>query len=130
MSTTKERQLPDLSRCPCSGGTLDKLLQPAILAVLTEGPIHGYALVARIGAMPGFAGHKPDVSGVYRLLKGMERRALVVPAWDLSESGPAKKTYQITKEGRRCLRQWVRTLEKYHEGIAALLDIARRAAKK
>ena len=41
------------SDCPCSGGTLDKLVQPAILAALTEGPIHGYRLAERINEMIG-----------------------------------------------------------------------------
>ena len=55
-----------LSDCPCSGATLDKLVQPAILAALTEGPIHGYRLAERIKEMVGTCGDKPDVSGIYR----------------------------------------------------------------
>jgi hypothetical protein len=50
------------SDCPCSGVTLDKLVQPAILAALTEGPIHGYRLAERISEMAGLFGEKPDVS--------------------------------------------------------------------
>lgn len=130
MSATRVRPKQDLIGCPCTGETLDKLIQPAILAVLAEGPVHGYALAERIGAMPGFAGHKPDVSGVYRFLKAMQRKGLVVSAWDLSETGPAKKTYQLTEQGRQCLRRWVRTLEEYREGIAALLKTTRKAAKR
>jgi DNA-binding PadR family transcriptional regulator len=128
MSATRVRPEDELVGCPCTGKTLDKLIQPAILALLAEGPAHGYALAERIGAMPGFAGHKPDVSGVYRFLKAMQRKRLVVSAWDLSEAGPAKKTYQLTSDGRHCLRRWVRTLEEYREGIAALLKTARKAA--
>lgn len=44
-----------LTDCPCKGGTLDRLIQPAILAVLAEGPLHGYRLAARISEIPGFA---------------------------------------------------------------------------
>jgi DNA-binding PadR family transcriptional regulator len=110
--------------------TLDKLIQPALLAVLAEGPLHGYGLAERIGSLPGLSGEKPDVSGVYRFLKTMERKGLVVSTWDTSAAGPAKKTYQITAQGRRCLCRWVRTLEQYRRGITALLHTARRAAKK
>ena len=49
--------------CPCSGATLDKLVQPAILAALTEGPIHGYRLAERINEIVGMCGDKPDVLG-------------------------------------------------------------------
>jgi PadR family transcriptional regulator, regulatory protein PadR len=129
MSATSDRPKEELSGCPCTGGTLDKLIQPAILAVLAEGPAHGYRLAERIGAMPGFGGQKPDVSGIYRFLKGMERKGLVVSAWDLSESGPARKTYRIAPPGEKCLRRWVRTLEDYRKGLTALLKTARAAVK-
>jgi DNA-binding PadR family transcriptional regulator len=120
----------ELLECPCSGGTLDKLIQPAIFVVLAEGPVHGYRLAERIGEMPMFGGRKPDTSGVYRFLKGMEGKGLVASSWDTSESGPAKKCYRITPAGERCLRQWIKTLEEYREGITLLLRSARKAAAK
>jgi DNA-binding PadR family transcriptional regulator len=92
--------------------------------------MHGYGLAEHIGALPSFAGDKPDVSGVYRYLKAMERKGLVVSSWDLSESGPAKKTYQLTASGQQCLRRWVHTLEQYRDTITALLNTARKAAKR
>jgi DNA-binding PadR family transcriptional regulator len=116
-----------LDNCPCKGGTLDRLIQPAILVVLAEGPLHGYKLAERIGAMPGFIGQKPDVSGIYRFLKNMEAKQLVVSSWDLSATGPAKKAYQITEAGQSCLRAWAKTLEEYRDGITVLLKAARKA---
>jgi PadR family transcriptional regulator, regulatory protein PadR len=113
--------------CPCQGGTLDRLIQPAILVVLAEGPLHGYGLAERIAQIPGFAGQKPDVSGVYRFLRVMERKGLVVASWDVSASGPARKSYQMTPEGRTCLCRWIKTLEDYRRGIGALLGAARKA---
>jgi len=130
MSSTRIHPTQDLIGCPCTGETLDKQIQPAILAVLAEGPMHGYGLAERIGALPAFAGNKPDVSGVYRFLKAMEGKGLVLSSWDLSETGPAKKTYEITAAGNRCLCRWVRTLEEYRAVITALLDTVRKAAKK
>ncbi|MGA2067196.1 MAG: PadR family transcriptional regulator [Thermoguttaceae bacterium] len=132
MSTPKlsECEEDDLKACPCVGGTLDKLVQPAILAVLAEGPLHGYGLARRIAALPAFAGDRPDVSGIYRFLKAMHRKGLVESTWGVSESGPAKKTYQITATGRQCLRLWVRTLQHHHQVITALLRTARKAAGK
>ena len=113
--------------CPCDGGTLDRLIQPAILVVLADGPLHGYRLTERIGKLPGFAGQKPDASGVYRFLKAMEGKGLVASSWDLSASGPAKKSYQLTAAGANCLRRWIKTLENYRRGISGLLGAARKA---
>ena len=120
----------DLGDCPCAGGTLDRLIQPAILVVLADGPLHGYRLAERIGKMPAFRGHNPDTSGVYRFLKSMERNGLVAASWDTSQSGPAKKCYEITPDGTCCLRRWIKTLEAYREGISLLVRSARKAAAK
>ena len=120
----------NLADCPCTGGTLDRLIQPAILVILAEGPLHGYRIAERIGEMPSFSGQKPDVSGVYRFLKSMERKELVVGTWDLSEGGPARKCYQITPNGEQCLREWIKTLEEHREAITLLLKAARKAVRE
>ena len=115
------------SDCPCSGATLDKLVQPAILAALTEGPIHGYRLAERINEMVGLFGDKPDVSGIYRFLKKMESTGLVVSVWEAGDKGHAKRLYEITADGRACLLRWTSTLETYLEGITRLLSEAKVA---
>jgi PadR family transcriptional regulator, regulatory protein PadR len=116
--------------CPCGGGTLDKLVQPAILIVLSEGPLHGYGLAERLSQMPMFGGQKPDGSGIYRFLKTMESKGLVASSWDTTQSGPARRAYEITPAGEGCLRTWVRTLESYRDGINSLLRAARKSTVK
>ena len=115
------------SECPCSGATLDKLVQPAILAALTEGPIHGYRLAERINEMVGLFGDKPDVSGIYRFLKKMEAAGLVVSTWEAGDKGHAKRLYEITADGRACLGRWTSTLETYLGAIGMLLNEAKAA---
>ena len=126
----KKENTPDMAACPCVGGTLDKLIHPAILVVLAEGPLHGYRIAQKIGDMPLLRGQAPDASGVYRFLKNMERKGYVVSEWDTSEGGPAKKAYQITPKGQDCLHRWIETLETYRNGITHLLRAARRVAKQ
>jgi PadR family transcriptional regulator, regulatory protein PadR len=129
MPRAKKVSPVNADHCPCSGATLDRLLQPAILSVLAEGPLHGYRIAERIGGMPGFMGERPDLSGIYRILKVMESHGLVSSDWEVSTPGPAKKSYQITPEGRICLKRWVATLEKYRENIGSLLKAARKASR-
>ncbi len=114
----------ELLGCPCEGATLDRLIQPAILTVLSEGALHGYGLAERISQMPLLGGQKPDGSGIYRFLKAMESKGLVTSSWDTSQNGPAKRTYQLTDAGASCLRIWIRTLEEYRDGINCLLRAA------
>ena len=117
----------DFPGCPCSGATLDKLIQPAILAVLSEASSHGYRIAERISRIPDFVGEKPDVSGVYRFLKKMESNGLVVSSWDTPTQGHAKRLYEITSAGESCLARWVQTLEQYLAMISALLETTRAA---
>ena len=91
--------------CPCSGGTLDKLIQPAILAALSHGPLHGYKLAEHISEMAGCSTGKPDLSGIYRFLKAMEARGLVVSSWDTPEKGHARRCFQITTRRHGLSRQ-------------------------
>lgn len=127
MKTSGLEVVSEQADCPCAGGTLDKLIQPAILAVLAEGPLHGYRLAERIGEISILGGKKPDASGVYRFLKSMESRGMVASSWILSDTGPAKRSYQLTPSGEHCLKQWISTLEEYRDGINSLLKAARKA---
>ena len=120
----------DFLNCPCSGGTLDKLIQPAILAVLSEEPSHGYRIAEKIREMPNFFEQKPDVSGVYRFLKSMESKGLVASSWDIPGTGHAKRLYEITAAGQACLARWVKTLDDYLTAITALLEVARTAVSE
>ena len=122
LSPRRASSLEELDNCPCAGVSLDRLIQPAILTILARGELHGYKIVQRIAEIEG---HKPDPTGVYRALRTMEGRDLVVSGWGPSDSGPAKKSYQITMDGMICLARWVETLEKHSRVIHRLIARAR-----
>lgn len=114
--------------CPCSGKNLDKMVKPAIMAVLAGGPLHGYAILSALGENGFFAeSEKPDPSGVYRILKDMETQEQVTTEWDLASSGPARRVYTLTEAGVECLRTWDETLEKYQQRISHIRDLIGKA---
>jgi len=115
------------SQCPCVGTTLDKLLQPAVLAILAKEPLHGYELVRKIGDIPNALNETPDLSGVYRMLKTLEKRGMVTANWDISQGGRPKRIYTITDSGRQCLESWNVTLLNYHKTIGSLLKATQKA---
>jgi DNA-binding PadR family transcriptional regulator len=127
MPTGKRKGMVSFEKCPCAGRHLEKFVQPAVLSLLAEEPLHGYLLMQRLGKMPMFRNHAPDSTGVYRFLKAMEDRGLVVAAWDVSGSGPAKKQFRLTAKGRKCLETWVATLETYCDGLSHMLRTLRHA---
>jgi DNA-binding PadR family transcriptional regulator len=101
---------------------LNRLLQPALLALLSQERTHGYVLMQRLSELDFFAGAPPDASGVYKALKEMELGGLVSSCWDPGASGPARRRYALSRDGKACLKQWVKTLETYRERIDGLLD--------
>jgi len=116
----------DFDQCSCAGINLDKLVQPTILLFLAEQDLHGYGLIQKLMDSPMFKGEKPDPTGIYRFLKLMEDRRLVVSSWDFAESGPPKKIYKITGEGVACLQRWTSTLRDYLTSIETLVTVADR----
>ena len=75
-------------------------LQPCLLLLLRERSDHGYELLSRLTPMHDGEG---DSGGVYRALRGLERRGLVRSQWRTPESGPARRTYQLTDDGEAYL---------------------------
>jgi DNA-binding PadR family transcriptional regulator len=122
--------MPDKRCCACEGHTLDRMLQPTVMAILAEGPQHGYALVQRLSESPLLIGTKPDDTGVYRLLKMLEGQRLVRHEVAESELGPSKRIYELTGLGRECLSKWIDTLDNYHQAVAKLVAMMRKTEAK
>lgn len=120
----------DFTECACSGKTLGRLLKPAIMGLLAQESMHGYLLVQRLTAMAMFNGQPPDPTGVYRILRNMEEDELVVSSWDFADSGPARRRFELTKDGRACLKRWMQTLEEYAVAIRDLLEAIKSPTSK
>jgi DNA-binding PadR family transcriptional regulator len=102
------------------GGRGVRFLEPGLLALLREKPTHGYDLIADLPELLGT--ERVDVGNVYRALRGMEERGLVVSEWLDDLPGPAKRTYEITDEGRRALERWAQWLREARDRIDQLLE--------
>jgi poly-beta-hydroxybutyrate-responsive repressor len=127
MKISESEACADSGRCACEGGTLERLVRPALLVILTGGELHGYKIVQQLAEMPMFDGHTPNASGVYRTLKLMYCEGLVTSAWEQPDGGPARIQYSITEAGRHCLAVWIETLTKYRDALNGLLDSGRDA---
>lgn len=132
MSTNGQSLITDMKKCSCTGNNLDKLIQPTLLTMLAkeEEGMHGYKIMEQLGSKSLFSQKIPDSTGVYRTLRTLEERNLVISQWDVSGTGPAKKIYKLTNEGRKCLEQWVDTLKQYKENIEIILKEAKAVCGK
>lgn len=102
------------------GGRGVRFLEPGLLALLRERPTHGYELIAELPTLVGT--ERVDVGNVYRALRGMEERGLVTSEWLDDLPGPAKRTYEITAEGRRALERWAQWLRDARDRIDQLIE--------
>lgn len=83
-----------------AAGWLRAGLGLAIMAVLTEGDRHGYALAQRLAEF----GLGPIRGGaLYPVLNRLEAEAAVRSDWLPGEGGPGRKVYSITAAGRQRL---------------------------
>jgi DNA-binding PadR family transcriptional regulator len=105
-----------------------RLIQPAILAVLAEETLHGYLIVQRLEKMAIFRAQAPDATGVYRLLKAMEKRGLVTSTLELADKGAAKRRFELTPQGKTCLKQWANAIEEHNRDVAQLLTTIQRVS--
>ncbi|MGI6216768.1 MAG: PadR family transcriptional regulator [Coriobacteriales bacterium] len=119
----------DLKECAELGKNLSRMSQPTILAILAEAgmPLHGYRIVKLAAGSPMFGGNKPDATGIYRALKKMEEQGLVTAEWETPETGAAKRLFELTDKGRKCLRRWIDALACYTLTIQELRDMASSA---
>lgn len=110
-------------KCACRGGSLMRFVQPLLLSILCESPDHGYELVQKIGTTRLWQEARPDAAGVYRVLRDMEARGLIVSHLDVdSKAGMGKRVFSITDAGRACMKNWLATLLEYRAGIGDVID--------
>lgn len=120
-----EKAGAEFAACACSGANLPKLVQPSILAALSKESLHGYAIAQRLAREGAHLGTPPDHSGIYRLLRGMEKRGLLTSKLTASDAGPARREYALTECGQKCLDHWVASLSLYRGTIDAVLHLCR-----
>lgn len=92
-------------------------LPTLILAVLTDGPRHGYAVAREIERRSADALTSGE-GKLYPALRTLEADGLVQSKWETPPSGPARKVYTLTDSGRGTLarrtdewRAWTQAME-------------------
>ena len=94
-------------------------LEPAIMILLKEKPSYGYKILEDLAE---FGMERINASLVYRLLANLERLGWIQSTLEASQkSGPARRTYTLTDEGKGILEHWIRKLEVQREGIDRMI---------
>jgi len=99
---------------------VERFVEPSLLLLLRERPLHGYELIERLPEVVGEG--RVDVGNLYRLLRALEAEGLVSSEWSADLPGPAKRTYELTADGRRLLDRWAEALREARADVQSFLD--------
>lgn len=89
--------------CQCKVERTPNFAQPRLLLELAKKTSHGYELIERLGEGGEPA---PDPGNFYRMLRSLEEDGYVCSTWDTQNSGPARRVYELTDQGREFLNVW------------------------
>lgn len=107
-----------------AAGGQGSFFRACILLLLHEQPAHGYDLLERLAP---FGFDSGDSGWMYRTLRSYERGDLLVSTWQISASGPPRRVYSITADGRDVLDAWASSLRASQRGVDDFLDRHGRA---
>ncbi len=97
-------------------GTLDLL----VLKAVSLGPLHGYGILLRIEQISGRA-LLVEQGALYPALFRLVRQGLLRSSWGTSENNRRAKFYELTRAGRRRLREEAHSWNRLAAAIASAL---------
>ncbi|MBW1779750.1 MAG: helix-turn-helix transcriptional regulator [Deltaproteobacteria bacterium] len=112
-----------------SRGKQERYIQPSILMRLYVRASYGYELIQNIQKFGFVQGDAPP-GMIYRHLRQLEEDGLVRSEWETKESGPAKRVYQITDDGKEILAIWVDYMEGQADKLNSFVKQFKKALRK
>ena len=97
-------------------GTLDLL----ILKAVSLGPLHGYGILLRIGQISGQA-LLIEQGALYPALFRLVRQGLLTADWGTSDNNRRAKFYELTRAGRKRLREETEGWNRLAGAVASVL---------
>jgi DNA-binding PadR family transcriptional regulator len=101
------------------GDALKGHLDMLVLAVLADGPRHGYAVIETLRARSGDTLDLPEGT-IYPVLRRLDEAGLLTSQWS-EVSGRRRRTYQLTETGRAALVTQVSAWEQFADAVGTVL---------
>jgi DNA-binding PadR family transcriptional regulator len=102
------------------GEMLKGHLHMIVLAALSAGPAHGYAVIEEIRRKSGQAFDLPEGT-IYPALHRLEQAELLSSRWVVAESGRQRRVYTLTRRGERALTERRAIWGQFCEAMGGLL---------
>lgn len=108
-------------------GHMRGFIQPNLLLLLLKKPAHGYELMEILS--------KKDIAGIdpgnlYRTLRSLEKNNYVRSSWEIGDTGPSRRIYEITEQGVEYLNGWVERIRRTRSRLANFLEDFEKVLKE
>ena len=110
--------MPNEAKAGVLQGTLDLMV---LQTLSTLGPLHGYAIAARIEEVSSGA-IQLNMGTLYPGLLRLEQRGFVRAQWDRTETNRRARYYALTKAGRQQLEKEMADWERMSTAVALILQ--------
>jgi len=99
---------------------IDKMLVPTLLFFLAEKHSHGYELIQHINEVD-FCEVEADPATIYRNLRRLEKDGLIISKWETGLTGPARRSYKLSRLGHKALSHCIDLIENKAEKMQLFL---------
>jgi PadR family transcriptional regulator PadR len=113
---------PQKKRPNPSHAKQERYIQPSILLGLRLKASYGYELIQNIQRFGFVEGNAPP-GMIYRHLRQLEENGLVSSEWETEGTGPAKRVYHITDEGKEVLAIWIGYMKRQAKNLNDFIEI-------
>lgn len=93
-------------------------LEYCVLSLLKDQPRYGFELVKALSELDGLV---TTEGTIYPLLSRLRKDDLVSTFWEESESGPPRRYYELTKQGRKTLHEFVDQWSRFRDTVDSVL---------
>ncbi|MDO0825452.1 PadR family transcriptional regulator [Desulfosporosinus nitroreducens] len=100
---------------------IERSIQAELLLLLGQKASHGYELIQRLNDAD-FKSGEADTATVYRNLRRMDKDGLINSHWEVGESGPGRRLYQLTTQGEESLKIWVQYISQQKAKLEIFLQ--------
>ena len=94
------------------------VLEFCVLSLLDEEELYGFDLVRRLSEVDGMV---ISEGTIYPLLSRLRRQGWVTTRWVESESGPPRRYYGLTADGRRALHDFSTEWRRFRDAVDQLM---------
>ena len=100
-------------------------LEYCVMALMRDVPRYGFDLVRELSEAEGLL---TSEGTIYPLLSRLRKEGLVTTSWQESESGPPRRYYALTTDGRAALDRFVQDWSRFRDGVDRVLGLRRPGA--